>query len=231
MRRCAGDLPLYYTEWNTSSNPFDHFHDEPYAAAFVVKSIMDVATVVDAYSFWTFTDIFEENYFPSIPFHGGFGLLTLHGIAKPTYRALELLHRLGDELLLVDGLHETVNVWVVRNKQAVTVLITNHALPGHSIETERLVVRLRGATRPRAAFISRIDAKHANPRRVWEEMGSPTYPSKSQLDVLNDSSRVVSRKLSFNWAKQLITFELDLPPHAVAAIEIEFHPESGGDRK
>jgi beta-xylosidase len=36
----------------------------------------------------TFSDIFEENYFPSVPFHGGFGLLNLHGIAKPTYRAL-----------------------------------------------------------------------------------------------------------------------------------------------
>ena len=36
---------------------------------------------------WTFTDIFEENYFPSVPFHGGFGLLNLHGVAKPVYRA------------------------------------------------------------------------------------------------------------------------------------------------
>jgi len=102
-RRRTGDHPLYYTEWNSSSNPFDELHDQSYAAAFVVKSVMDVAGVVDAYSFWTFSDIFEENYFSSIPFHGGFGLLTLHGTAKPTYRSIELLHRLGDEVLLVDG--------------------------------------------------------------------------------------------------------------------------------
>lgn len=51
--------------------------------------------LVDGYAFWTFTDIFEENYFPSVPFHGGFGLLNLHGIPKPTYRAYELFHRLG----------------------------------------------------------------------------------------------------------------------------------------
>ena len=40
--------------------------------------------LVEGYSFWTFSDIFEENYFPSVPFQGGFGLLNLHGIAKPS---------------------------------------------------------------------------------------------------------------------------------------------------
>jgi xylan 1,4-beta-xylosidase len=74
-------------------------HDEPYAAAFLVKTVMEANGLVEGYSFWTFTDIFEENYFPSMPFHGGFGLLNLHGIPKPTYRAFELLHGLGTELL------------------------------------------------------------------------------------------------------------------------------------
>ena len=34
----AGGLPLYYTEWNISSNPRDPLHDEPFAAAFATKS-------------------------------------------------------------------------------------------------------------------------------------------------------------------------------------------------
>jgi xylan 1,4-beta-xylosidase len=38
-----------------------------------------------------------------VPFHGGFGLLNIHGIAKPAYRAYELLHRVGKQLLRVDG--------------------------------------------------------------------------------------------------------------------------------
>ena len=44
-----------------------------------------------------------ENYFPAVPFHRGFGLLNLQGIANPTYRAFEPLHKLGTERLLVDG--------------------------------------------------------------------------------------------------------------------------------
>jgi len=230
-RRRARTLPLYYSEWNSSSNPFDSLHDQPYAAAFVVKSIMDVVGVVDAYSFFMFSDIFEENYFPSVPFHGGFGLLTLHDIAKPTYRAFELLHRLGNELLLVDGLHETVNAWVARMEKVVMVLLTNHALPGHSMKTEHVLFRLRNSQKPRAAFISRIDEKHANPRRTWEEMGSPTYPSAAELNVLSDASRVISKKQSFRWADNVIMLEVDLPPNAVAAIEVEVTHESGDDRK
>src|SRR5437764_6362641 len=101
--------------------------------------------LVHSYSFWTFSDIFEENYFPSVPFHGGFGLLNLHGIPKPTYRAFELLHALGTKLLLIDGLHETVDAWVVRREDAVTVLLTNHASPRHPIKTEQVRLHLGGA--------------------------------------------------------------------------------------
>ncbi|MEP6743478.1 MAG: beta-xylosidase [bacterium] len=221
-RRQARELPLYYTEWNSSSNPRDTLHDAPYAAAFITKSVMDVAGIVDAYSFWTFSDIFEENYFPSIPFHGGFGLLNLHGIAKPTYRAFQLLHRLGTMQLLVDGLHETVNVWVVRADEKLTVLMSNHALPGHAIESERVSMRLMNAPEPRTAWIERIDEEHANPRRAWTKMGSLEYLSERQVTNLRDSSKLVRQQQRFKYKEKIISFEINLPPHGVAAIEFEF---------
>ncbi|MGH6612456.1 MAG: GH39 family glycosyl hydrolase, partial [Burkholderiaceae bacterium] len=66
-------LPLIYTEWNVSSNPRGSLHDQPFAAAFAANITLSTDPFVTGYSFWTFTDIFEENYFPSVPFHGGFG--------------------------------------------------------------------------------------------------------------------------------------------------------------
>ena len=38
----------------------DAFHDEPYSAALVTKTIADNDGLVDGYSFWTFSDLFEE---------------------------------------------------------------------------------------------------------------------------------------------------------------------------
>ena len=71
-------------------------HDDPYAAAFIVKTILEANGLVQGYSYWTFSDIFEENYFPSVPFQGGFGLLNIHGIAKPAYRAFPIATRTGN---------------------------------------------------------------------------------------------------------------------------------------
>src|SRR5262245_56516191 len=126
LRRCRA---LLYTEWNTSSNPRYPRQDEASAAAFAVKAALEVSGLVEAYAFWTFTDIFEENYFPSVPFHGGFGLLNLHGVPKPAYRAFERLRRLGEEHWPAEGSHDTVDTWAVRRPGGLTVLLANHALP------------------------------------------------------------------------------------------------------
>ena len=113
-KKQAGDKPVYYTEWSTSSNPFDTLHDQPYAAAFIIKTIMEARGYLEGYSYWIFSDIFEENYFSSKPFHGGFGLLNIYGIPKPAYRAYEILHKLGTDILKVEGEHATIDVWIIR---------------------------------------------------------------------------------------------------------------------
>jgi len=218
----AGGRPVYYTEWNISSNPRDHYHDEPFAAAYATKIVMETDEFVDGYSFWTFTDIFEENYFPSVPFHGGFGLLNLYGIPKPIYRAFQLLHHLGTEKLPVDGTHETVDAWVVRKDSSVTVLLTNHAQPRHEISTQLVDVRLTNATEPRVAYIERIDQDHANPQPLCQEIGVPEYPSPQQVEQLQVASRLVKEPIGWKFEEGAVHLNIDLPPHAVAAVTLEF---------
>jgi xylan 1,4-beta-xylosidase len=221
-REEAGDLPLYYTEWNISSNPRDPLHDEPFAAAFVTRIVMEVRGLVQGYSYWTFSDIFSENYFPSVPFQGGFGLLNLHGIAKPAYRAFQMLHGLGTELLEVQGTHATVNAWTIRKEKAATVIMTNLAMPRHPVQTELVNLRLSGAPEPRTAWIERIDKHHANPRQLWQAMGEPEYLSPLQVEQLETAS--VLRKEAQPWTQESgnIDLAVDLPPQSVAAITIEF---------
>lgn len=221
-RRRARGRPVYYTEWNSSSNPRDLLHDDPYAAAFATSTIMEARGLVEGYSFWTFSDIFEENYFPSMPFHGGFGLLNLHGISKPTYRAFELLHHVGTRQWLVDGLHETVDCSVIGKESSLTILLTNHTTPGHSIETENIDLRLDNAPPPFEAYIQRIDAEHANPKVIWEEMGQPEYLSRKDVDRLEEASCLVKEKQSFSYRDNAVFLKTKLPPHAVAAITVSF---------
>jgi xylan 1,4-beta-xylosidase len=218
----ARGLPLYYTEWNISSNPFDPLHDEPFAAAFITRIVMQARGLAQGYSFWTFSDIFNENYFPSVPFHGGFGLLTLHGIPKPAYRAFQLLHQLGAEFMEVHGAHETVDAWVVRKASAVTIVLTNLAMPRHPIQAESVNLRLSGASAPRAAFVERIDEDHCNPRKLWHAMGEPEYLSPVQASQLEVASVLTKDAQTLCCDRGNIELKVDLPPHSVASITIDF---------
>jgi xylan 1,4-beta-xylosidase len=221
-RREAGDRPLYYTEWSSSSNPRDPLHDEPYAATFVVKTIMEASGLVQGYSYWTFSDIFEENYFPSMPFHGGFGLLNIHGIAKPTYRAYELLHALGAELLAVDGAHPTVDAWIVRGDREITVLLTNFALPRHPIGAEAVRVTLSNAGKPNGATVRRIDDDHANAKRKWRELGAPEYLSADVLAQLNAASALEREPQAFTCRDGTVEVATVLAPLSVTAITLVY---------
>ena len=221
-RRQAGDRPLYYTEWCTSSNPRDPMHDEPYAAAFIVKTVMEARGLVQGYSYWTFSDIFEENYFPSVPFHGGFGLMNLHGIAKPAYRAFEMLHGLGTEILPVEGKHPTVDSWCVRDGNSVTVLISNFALPRHPIGSETVHVELVNALVPATAAVRRVDAANANAKALWVTMGRPDYLSPTMVGQLHAASAMPEQQQPVTWRDRTLEFDVTVPPLAVAAIRLEF---------
>lgn len=223
-RQQAHEQPVYYTEWCSSSNPFDPLHDDPYAAAFATKTNMEAASLVQGYSYWTFSDIFEENYFSSVPFHGGFGLLNIHGIAKPVYRAYQLLHGLGVEQLTVDGNHATVDVWVVRGENEITVLVANSGLPRHPIATEKIHVKLTHTEPPSAVSITRIDEKNANAKSAWINMGEPEYLSAAQVQRLHSASALKPRALAWKFSDNTITLDFTLPPQSVAALKVLFYP-------
>jgi xylan 1,4-beta-xylosidase len=101
-------------------------------------------------------------------------------------------------------------------------LLTNHTTPGHSIETEQLEIQLTNAREPLAASITRIDEDHANPKRLWVEMGRPEYLTGSEVVELQEASELVVEKQSFTYDDGIVRLKTTLPAHAVAAITIEF---------
>jgi xylan 1,4-beta-xylosidase len=226
-RRRAGGAPVYYTEWSSSSGPRDPRHDEPYAAAFAVKTMLEAAGLVEGYSWWTVSDLFAENYLPSRPFQGGFGLLTIHGVPKPVYRAFQILHEAGTERLPVAGSHPTVDAWAVRGRGSLTVILTNFALPRRPIRRETARVRVSTPAAPLSATVRRIDERHANAYRAWKRMGSPEYPDAAEIERLESASRLRPESLPWTPAGGAVDFAIDLPPQSVAAAHLRF-PRGGG---
>lgn len=93
------DAEIHLTEWNSSPSPRDLVHDTAFMAPFLIDNNVRGIGTVDSLGYWTFTDIFEEQGMGSTPFHGGFGMMTIHGVKKPAYHAYWFLSRLGSELL------------------------------------------------------------------------------------------------------------------------------------
>ena len=108
---------------------------------------------------------------------------------------------------------------------SVTVLVTNHALPRHSIAAETVELLLVDAPPPKRVTVERIDENHANPRRLWYEMGKPDYLTASAIERLERASRLRVEPLRWTRHAGTVRIRLRVPPHAVAAVTVEF---SGG---
>lgn len=215
----ARDLPLYYTEWNTSAMLPDPIHDEAYSAALIAKTIADNDGLVDNYSFWTFSDLFEERAQFAGPFHGGFGLQSIHGIPKPTYRVFEMLHSLGHERLAVTcGSESTVEMLATKGESELKLLVYNHNIPDGEIHEETVEITLLGVVPTGPVSITRVDSMHANPKRKWIELGSPEYPTKDELALINDASCVTATRLAFETNRTGSVLRFAIEPHAVIAI-------------
>src|SRR6202035_3767441 len=63
---------------------------------YLADTIRQCDGLVDILSYWTFSDVFEEQGVVKQPFYGGFGLVAERGIPKAAFRAFQLLHQLGD---------------------------------------------------------------------------------------------------------------------------------------
>lgn len=90
---------IHLTEWSSSPTSRDYSHDYLPAANYIVKCNLDCAGMSNSLSYWVFTDIFEEAGGGPESFHGGFGLINMQGIKKPTYHAYRLLHQLGTDII------------------------------------------------------------------------------------------------------------------------------------
>ncbi len=221
-------LPLYITEVNVSSSSTPAL-DSSDAAASLLRTVIESDGVVDGLAVWTFSDIYEELTQADNPFHGGFGLQTIHGIKKPIYRLMQILHGVGSRRLplTMTGAPATVGAIAVTGARdgGTDVLLYNHILAGPDqprAEAATVTVTLHGVSPASRAQLRRIDAEHTNPYRAWLEMGSPEYPTRRQLRELDRASQVESSRLELTagWDRRSASFTLTVPAEGVAAIHI-----------
>ncbi|MFE9252437.1 beta-xylosidase [Streptomyces sp. NPDC007088] len=225
---------IHLTEWSSSSSPRDHTHDTLPAATYVARSVLHSLGTVDSLAYWTFTDVFEEGGAGEELFHGGFGMITLPGIPKPTFHAYRMLHALGDELL---GRGEDHVVSRHSANGRVTALV--HHYPAEETksvpasfdgrETAEATqgkghprpLRLRlEALAPGAPFrVEVLDSGHGDVLAAWRALGSPAAPTREQLAHLDRLARATEVSTVRADADGVLRLDRVLSPWSLVLIE------------
>jgi len=219
------NLPLIWTEYNASYFNEPSVTDSIYMGPWMADTIRQCDGLVDMMSYWTFSDVFEEQGVVKQPFYGGFGLIAAGGIPKPAYNDFKLLHRLGDERILVDS----NSVLVTRRKDGSLVVAVWNIVSPDTASTDRAshdqtgsaaTVHLRFEHLPgkRRAYISRVDRDHGDVHPAYEKMGQPRYPTQEQVKALRQAAQlppVGIRKLNHG------ELTVDLAPDGLAVIEVK----------
>jgi len=209
----VGELPLFYTEWGSLGGLPS---DGAFGASFIAKTLVDNYGLVDGYSFWAFTDIFEESPQRAEAFHGGFGLLTQHGIPKAPYRAFQLLHQVEGELYDASFAQDTLEIHAFSDpgRRVVQLLAVNHQSLRHPVERQKARVALSGWGPCLGTECARVDDGHANALAAWQAMGAPEYLTEAQRLALESASCLETQPVPFQQAGRETVVEIEVPPWA-----------------
>jgi xylan 1,4-beta-xylosidase len=207
-------LPLIWSEFNASYMNEPAVTDTVYMGPWLADTIGQCDGLVDIMSYWTFSDVFEEQGVVKQPFYGGFGLLAEDGIPKPAFAAFELLHHLGDERLALDS----DTALVTRRKDgSLVVAVWNYAQPGTAGAPKTVTLSFKGV-KVQHASIARVDGEHGDVHATYEKMGAPPYPTQVQIAALRQAAQLPAPE-----GRDLRDGELTLtlPSFGLAVIEVK----------
>ncbi|WP_329604028.1 GH39 family glycosyl hydrolase [Clostridium hydrogenum] len=172
-------LPFHITEYNTSYDPRNPVHDTAFNAAYICRVLSEAGDYVNSFSYWTFSDVFEEADVPRSEFHGGFGLVALNNIPKPTFYSFAFFNALGKELLYKDE-----HIIITRKGNDIVFVAWNEWFGVDSDEEKEYEIDIPFENGN--VFVERdtVNEEHANPWGTWKQMGRPRFPSKEQIDIL-----------------------------------------------
>lgn len=190
-------LPLFYTEYNASYANLPNVTDTVYMGPWMANTIRACAGKVDMMSYWSFSDVFDEQGVVKNPFYGGFGLIAADRIEKPAFNAFAMLHKLGDVQLPVKS---DSALATKRSDGTVVLALWNYTPPlGDTAdytpgtptgEAKHFDVDVKHLGNASQATVWRLDETHGNAVAAFDKMGRPNTPSREQIKQLREAGKL-----------------------------------------
>ena len=219
-KKKIGNLPLYYTEWNENATFSASTNDTRKVASYLIYTILNTEDSIDGSSVWCFSDIFEELHMFNEEFHGGFGLLSRHGIKKPSYYALNFLTQVGEERFDHEYLKKDITYASFKDEKGdIQLILTrqnmkNLDLPKKQVDVELPLNDVKKIT------LQRIDEETGNPLKSYQKLDRKSSLRKEDIKAIEEESEVKEEEIEFIKEKGHITISLNLGINDVHLVKI-----------
>lgn len=182
----APGTPIVISEFNAAYLNRTDIEDNAFMGPWLANTIRACDGLTTMMSYWTFSDVFEEQGVLRTPFYGGFGLIAERGIPKAAFRAFELLHRLGSERL---NSASDDSLITKRPDGAFIIALWNYSEPGETGQPKTIYLHLTNGHKPKYSLQS-VGPGIGSPFEEWERMGRPAFPTQPQIARLMQASQL-----------------------------------------
>src|SRR5579862_5367091 len=221
-------MPLIFSEYNASYANEPDVTDTIYMGPWLAGTISQCDGLTEAMSYWTFSDVFEEQGVVRTPFYGGFGLIAEDGIPKPAFNAFAMLHQLGDRRLKAAS---DAALATRRSDGTIVVALWNYAPPFGTGATytpppqgsgpeKRFMVKLNCVSPKASVEILRLDAEHGNVMQAYDAMGRPAFPTRDQIVQLRAAGKASPPQKTVLKEGSL---SISIPPQGLVLITVPNH--------
>lgn len=177
-------MEMHITEFNTSYTPRNPIHDTNLNAAYIARCLSEMGDTCASYSYWTFGDIFEEHGVAFTPFSGCFGLVANGMIRKPTFWAFSFYNRLKGS-----GIARTDDFILTKDIEGTVYGIAWNPVEHIKKRSElKIIIDLPMDSGKYVLITSLVDESACNPLKTWLDLGSPSNPSREQLELIRSCS-------------------------------------------
>ena len=201
---------VHWNEWGRSWFPHDPPRETALEAAFVVKTMAEAGQTADFFAYWCLSDIYDQIGFQAGEFDNHYGMLSLHGLRKPSWQAHALLSRLGQAAVPVVGGDELTGIVATVAGDARQALVW--AYPTSVADTAPVEVSVVWPGAEPLPQLWRIGATENNILAAWRAIGAPPAPTRAQLDMLRAQNVLMpAPATAARRTGETVTFSLERP--------------------
>ncbi len=217
--------PLIFSEYNASYANEPNVTDTVYMGPWIATTISQCDGLTEAMSYWSFSDVFEEQGVVKTPFYGGFGLIAEDSIPKPALNAFAMLHELGDTRIKIAS---DSAIATRRSDGTIVIALWNYAPPFGTGPTytpppadlgpgKTFTLQLAGVAPKAAGQLWRVDAEHGNVLKTFDAMGRPAIPTRDQIIRLREAAKPSPPE---RFALKDGSLTVTIPPQGLVVLEV-----------